>query len=216
MNRLSNPVTKEQLSAPVMHSHHYDQMEQAMYAVFLALMDKLTTPLDNLHHYGTPYLGNHEVVEAFTKLHGLAVLRRRSQSEKIMAIILQNYLALASERGVAFLRFVLDMLYPKQAELVQLWHDKANAHAYPEWVYDEPSGSKRFLTSRIRIYMQDSVDAAELAEIAPVFRKLVPWHIVPEIAFRLDAKIADLGIAVTMQTITVLDFSPEIDGRWHG
>ena len=215
MNRLSNPITKEQLAAPVVHSHHYDQMERAMCAVFVALLDKLIPPLDNLHHYGTPYLGNPEVIEAFTKLHGLAVLRRRNQSAKIMAIILQNYLALASERGVAFLQFVLDMLYPNQAQLVQLWHDKTNVHAYPEWVYDEPDGTKRFLTSRMRIYMKNSVDAAELAEIAPVFRKLVPWHIVPQIAFRLDAKVADAGFVLTLQTITVFDFSPEIDGRWR-
>ncbi|MDO4440583.1 MAG: hypothetical protein Q4B81_00185 [Moraxella sp.] len=214
-SRLSTPITKEQLSLPIAHSHHYDNMERAMYAVFVALMQKMVVPLDNIHHYGTPYLGSRQVVEAFTKLNGLAMLRRRTdaQSDKIMAIILQNYLALASERGVAFLKFVLDMLYPDQSELVQLWHDKSNINEYPAWVYDEQS-PERFLTSRLRIYMKDSVDAAELGEVAPVFRKLVPWHIVPEIAFRMDAKVNDLGMVVVFQTLTVFDFSPEINGSW--
>lgn len=216
MERLSVPITAKQFGAPVIHSHHFDEMERAMCAVFIALVDKLVIPLDNAHHYGTPYLGSRQVIEAFSKLHGLAILRRPSMNDKVLAVILMNYLALASERGTAFLKFVLDMLYPNQAELVQLWHDKANKNAYPEWVYDEPKGNERFLTSRLRIYMKDSVDAAELAEVAPVFRRLVPWHIVPQIAFRMEAKVADIAPIVSFEAVKILNFSPEIDGRWHG
>lgn len=216
MSRFSIPI--DHAALPITQSHQHDEMEEAMAAVFHQLLSLMHTSIDDHHHYGTPYLGSRQVVERFTTLNGLAVLRRRTDkvSDKIMAIILQNYLALASERGVAFLKFVLDMLYPGQSELVQLWHSKANISEYPVWVYDAPRGTERFLTSRLRIYMQDSVDAAELAEIAPVFRKLVPWHITPEIAFRLNAKVADMGVAVTMQTMMVINFSPEVNGRWGG
>lgn len=214
--RFSTPITKEQICLPITNSHHYDELEHAMTAVFTALMEKLIVPMDDLYHYGTPYLGTRELIESFSKLHGLVLLRRRQSVDKIMAVILQNYLALASERGTAFLQFVLDMLYPNQAQLVQLWHDKDHQNAYPEWVYDEPDGNKRFLTSRMRIYMKDSVDAAELAEVAPVFRRLVPWHIVPQIAFRLDAKVADIAPIVSFEAVKILNLSPEMDGRWHG
>ena len=93
----------------------------------------------------------------FTKLNGLAVLRRDNGglSDKLMSVIYTDWESIASERGVSFLQFVLDMLYPTQSVVIPLLHSKAFASSYPRHV-SEIQGQGRFLTSRVRI----KIDAA--------------------------------------------------------
>ena len=69
-----------------------------------------------IFNYSVPCQGRQSVVECFTKLNGLVVFRRDDDglSDTLMRIIYANWQALASERGLGFLQFVLDMLYPKQ------------------------------------------------------------------------------------------------------
>lgn len=210
MSQLNEPINAEQIAAPVLYSHAYDELEQAMAQVFTQMIgDNLLNDLDDMFNYGTPQLGSRTLVERFTKLNGLAVLRRNDSgfSDKLMAIILANWQALASERGLAFVQFVLDMLYPHQNKIIRLWHSKAKANLYPNYV-TETQGTDRFLTSRVRIKLDSDIDIKELAELAPVFRRLVPWQIVPEIAIDIDTQDQTLGMAIAADKYHVGDFSP--------
>lgn len=221
MDALEKKLSANDFALPALKSHAYDDLERAMQQVFVALLDshealgnETLSELTQMHEYGIPFLGGHTVIERFTKLNGLAVLRRENGelADRIMAIILSQWLGMASERGLAFVKFVLDMLYPKKNKVTQLWHSKPKADAYPNYVY-ETAADDRFLTSRVRIQLNNDVDTKELAEIVPVFRRLVPWHIVPEVAISADAD-ADgnrLCAAVGMASYHLANFAPQTE-----
>lgn len=209
-------LTAHDFALPVLASHAYDDLERAMQQVFAALLDNhrpaddtVLSELAQMHEYGASFLGGHTVIERFTKLNGLAVLRRENGelADRIMAIILSQWLGMASERGLAFLQFVLDMLYPQQNKVTQLWHSKDRALEYPNYLFAEPA-SDRFLTSRVRVMLDYSVDIKELAELAPTLSRLVPWHVVPDIAVSYDNEPTPIGVAVGMLAFHVADFSP--------
>lgn len=208
---IGKTLTAEQLSSPINHSHLYDELERSMALAFREMLkNHLLNEMNDMYYYATPFLGGKTVVERFSKLNGLAVLRRDDGgfSDKVMAIILAQWQALASERGLAFLQFVLDMLYPKQNEIVRLWHDKKRANDYPNFLY-ETSSNQRFLTSRIRIKLNSNINLSELSELAPTLRRLVPAHIVPEIAVYVGIDNSPIGMAVACKgKYHVADFSP--------
>tara|TARA_R110000765_G_scaffold398274_2_gene492617 strand:- start:221 stop:739 length:519 start_codon:yes stop_codon:yes gene_type:complete len=163
-----------------------------------------------IFNYSVLCQGRQSVVECFTKLNGLVVLRRDDEglSDRLMRIIYANWQALASERGLGFLQFVLDTLYPKQNEIMRLWHSKSLAHKYPSYLTDT-ARTDRFLTSHIRIKLDAVVNICELSELAPTLSRLVPWQVVPEIAVNLpSAENMDVKVAVASEVIAVADFSP--------
>ena len=166
--------------------------------------------LNDIFSYSVPWQGSQSVVERFTKLNGLVVLRRDDEglSDRLMRIIYANWHALASERWLGFLQFVLDTLYPKQNEIMRLWHSKSLAHKYPSYLTDT-ARTDRFLTSHIRIKLDAVVNVRELSELAPTLSRLVPWQVVPEIAVNLpSAENMDVKVAVASEVIAVTDFSP--------
>ena len=196
--------------APILHSHVNGEIERAMVSVFTAIIqDTQIDQLNDIYSYAVPWQGSRTVVESFTKLNGLAVLRRNDEglSDKIMSIIYANWTAIASERGVSFLQFVLDMLYPNQNQIVQLWHSKSLASSYPRYVA-ESQGQDRFLTSRLRIKIDSGVDVAELSELTPTIARLVPWQIVAEVAVSVKTTNLSVSAAIAGKAYHVANFSP--------
>lgn len=178
-------------------------MAQAMATVLNA---ELGAALQDLVDYGSPHLGSRTVIERFSKQDGLAVLRRPVTADVLMRVIYANWSSLASERGLGFLQFVLQMLWPDQWSIGRLWHSIPLAAAYPRFL-GEVEREDRFLTSRIRIRLVDSVDRSELSELAPVLRRLVPAHVVPQVVLDIPTTPMQLGLAVVMTTYQVADFT---------
>ena len=204
-------LTASEFIAPIVHSHKTGELEEAMAGVFASMIDDgCLDTLNDIFNYSVPWQGSQSVVERFTKLNGLVVLRRDDEglSDTLMRIIYANWQALASERGLGFLQFVLDMLYPQQNEIVRLWHSKSLANRYPSYLTDTERAD-RFLTSRIRIKLSAAVNIRELSELAPTLSRLVPWQVVPEIAVSLPPT-EDMGVkvAVAGNVFAVADFSP--------
>lgn len=207
---LSNSsLSAEQFLAPIVHTHKANELERAMAGVFTHVIgDSQLEQLNDIYNYAAPWQGSKTVVERFTKLNGLAVLRRDDGlSDTLMSVIYANWESMASARGLAFLQFVLDMLYPSQNQVVQLWHSKARASSYPTYL-SENKASSRFLTSRIRIKLSSNIDVAELSELVPTLSRLVPWHVVPEVAVSIESEDMGLGAAVAGEIWAVADFSP--------
>lgn len=208
MSLINQTISANDLNLPVDKSHKYNELEAAIASVNRAMLLAMLPDMVDMHQYGTPFLGSKNVVERFSKLNGLAVLRRNDSgfSDTLMAIILANWQSLASERGLAFLQFVLDMLYPGQNRIIRLWHSKKNITQYPNYIYETPA-SDRFLTSRIRISLDSEIDIKEVAELAPVFRRLVPWQVVAEIAVKFETQEQTLGMAAACERYYVGDFT---------
>ena len=196
--------------APIIFSHKSDDLERAMAGIFVSIIqDTQIDQLNDIYSYGVPWNGGRTVVERFTKLNGLAVLRRNDGglSDKLMSVIYANWESMASERGLAFLQFVLDMLYPNQNEIVRLWHSVAQASSYPLYL-SEDSGQDKFLTSRIRIKIEADADLNELSELAPTIARLVPWQVVPEVAVSIDTDVIGVEVALAGEMFQVANFSP--------
>lgn len=193
---------------PIDRQHAHDGLERALsLAVAQVMADELQASLQDLVDYGAPHLGSRTVVERFTKLDGLAVLRRPVTADVLMRVIYANWASLASERGLGFLQFVLQMLWPDQWQIARLWHSIPFASQYPRFL-NESESANRFLTSRIRIRLDDSVDRFELSELAPVLRRLVPANIVPQVVLDVPTVDMQLGAAVVMQSYQVADLTP--------
>lgn len=196
--------------APILKSHKANNLERAMAGVFAGVIQDLQIEqLNDIYNYGVPWLASRTVVERFTKLNGLAVLRREDAnlSDKLMSVIYANWESMASERGLGFLQFVLNMLYPEQNEIKRLWHSKAQASNYPLYVSENES-AERFLTSRLRIKIDSTVDIGELSELVPTLSRLVPWQVVPEVAVSIETEDMDIKLAVAANMYQIANFSP--------
>lgn len=178
-------------------------------AVKTVIAEDFGQSLQDLADYGAPQLGSPTVVQRFTKQDGLAVLRRSVTSDVLMRVIYANWAALASERGLGFLQFVLQMLWVDQWQIIRLWHRKSSAAQYPRYL-SETEGADRFLTSRIRIVLDDDVDAVELSELAPVLRRLVPAHIVPQVVIPFETEDMTIGMALRGKMYSVFDYTPSL------
>lgn len=198
-------------TAPIRYQREANSLETAMSAIFRqAFEETLGNALNDLLNYGAPFLGSPTVVERFTKQDGLVVLRRPDTSAKIMRIIYANWTSLASETGLGFLKFVLQMLWPDQWQVYRLYHSKAaqDLLLYPFLLVTE-SNNNNFLTSRIRVMMDASIDVSELAQLAPVLKRLVPAHIVSSIALPISTEDMGLGVAVGLAGFNIADHTPE-------
>lgn len=196
--------------SPLAFTHKSNELERAMAGVFTAVVqERQINQLNDIYSYGVPWLGSPTVVERFTKLNGLAVLRRNDGglSDKLMSVIYANWESIASERGLAFLQFVLDMLYPNQNQIARLWHSIAQASRYPLYL-SESQGVDKFLTSRIRIKIDSGIDITELSELAPTLSRLVPWQVVPEVAVSIDTDDMGVQVALAGEFFHVANFSP--------
>lgn len=194
---------------PLTHQGQPLFTEQAITrAVSQVLQETLGDFLDDLMDYGSPYLGSQTVIERFMKQDGLFVLRRTGSASWLMRVIYQNWLAMGSERGLGFLEFALQMLWPDQWQVKRLWHSIANASAYPAWLVEDEAPN-RFLSSRIRIQLDTSVNMQELSELSPVLRRIVPVQVVPQVTVAFDTiEDAGMGIGLAGVRYQVGSFSP--------
>lgn len=164
--------------------------------------------LQNILDYGAPHIGSPEVIERFSKQDGLVVLRRPVSSDKLMRVIYANWSSIASERGLGFLEFVMRMLWTDQWQIKRMWHPVSSYQSYPQYIIDEERPN-HFLTSRIRITIDETVDLSEIVELSPILRRLVPANIV----VKVNAKELDvngdfpIGVGLVSKTYMVDDQS---------
>ncbi len=188
-------------------------LETAMAKAFKQVFaDVFQQRIQDILDYGAPHLGSRTVVERFTKQDGLVVLRRPQTSDTLMRVIYANWSSMANKRGLGFLEFVLRMLWTDQWQIKRMWHPISTYTSYPLYLVDEEKPN-HFLTSRIRISIDESVDLAELIELSPILRKLVPANIVVKVhAKALDTELGDteLGVAVVAKNYLIFDESDGI------
>ena len=200
---------------PIDNQHAHLGIEQAVSkAVRAVFEDELRSSFKNLIDYGKPHFLDVErdVFERFIKQDGLVVLRRPITADVLMRIMYANWSSLASERGLAFLEFVLKMLYKDLWSITRLYHPWANRiEIYPQscTMEQHPNNPNFFLTSRIFVDFEEDVDLEELIAVSPIIRKLVPAHIVPKIhAKGLDLnEDYNIGVAAISQSIQFEDLS---------
>lgn len=195
------------LLAPYSHSHTNGDVEKAMQAVFIKAFHELYgEKIQDIHHYGMPHLGSPRVVERFSKQDGLVVLRRPNSSDETMRVIYATWRSLSSKRGLAFLEFVLQMLWADQWEVNRLYHSKELIDRYPTVTTVEPVDDS-FLTSRVLISLDSDVDFSEASHLAPTLFRLVPANIVAQISSKFETEDIDtVGVATVFMPFMTANF----------
>lgn len=185
-----------ELLQPYSYSFAGDDDEKVLKEIFITVFNELFgDQIKDIHSYGMPHWGSANVVERFTKQDGLVVVRRPTASDLIMRIIYSNWKSLSSRRGLAFLEFVLQMIWANQWQINRLYHSTERLSAYPSLSTPDQTINS-FLTSRITITINQDVDVKEILELSPMISKLVPANIVAKVTSGLDlGDTAQLGIA---------------------
>jgi hypothetical protein len=132
-----------------------------------------------------------------------------------MRVIYANWRSLASKRGLAFLEFVLQMLWADQWEVKRLYHSIDLIDRYPTVTTVEPVDNS-FLTSRILISLDSDVDFSEASHLAPTLFRLVPANIVAQISSNFETEDIDpVGVAsVYMPFMTANFVCLMMNTRW--
>lgn len=194
---------------PLENSAAFDIYEDQLKELFLNTFNDLYGErVTNIYNYGTPTYGSPLVLERFIKQIGLVVLRRPNTSHLIMKILYENWTSLASKRGLAFLEFALEMLWTNQWSVIRLYHSITHANQYPN-LLTVTQEADSFLTSRIYVLMDTTIDQQELELLSPSLGRLVPANIVPEFGFGLYGEDITIGVACAMQGLQVAYFVPE-------
>lgn len=182
-----DPLT---LTQPIAVQSQADIIEEAVSHAFRhVLADMLGDGMADVADYGCPHIGSPTVIDRFSKLDGLAILRRGTAGDTLMRVIYGEWLALGSERGLSMLEFVLQMLWPDQWTIERMHQPISRVDFYPWDASPDVTHAEygaTFLTPRIRIiidgdYVSDADALRELSELVPVMRRLVPANVTPSV-----------------------------------
>ena len=180
--------------APLVASYEADDYEAQLKLCFMAVFERLIRQrLSRINTYGMPQRGDLQTVERFVKADGLA-LQRLTNTEPYLRELYRGWRVRNPRRGLHFLRFYLQLLFPNAWTLIQLWQDPTKA--YPGGL-SETEIPGYYLTSRVRLYIDlvGGDDGTELSRLSGVFRSVLPARIVLEASTRETAE-AYFGICL--------------------
>lgn len=164
---------------PLANSHAYDAVEADLRDAVIAVFEAMLRPHERtVNAYGMPHRSDFETIERFVKSDGLAM--ERANAEPYMAELFRGWRARNPRRGTHFLKFYLQLLYPGQWAVTQLWQDPEQP--YPAGA-NEAEAPGKFLTSRIRVSLQID-DPEELGKMVGSFRAVLPARFVLELTLR--------------------------------
>lgn len=207
-----NLPLQHDITLPIRVQHVANGREQQALDYFLAEVEAtIGQQVRNLFDYGAPTLASRDVLERFAKNDGLAVpVRPETETEAAVTIaslraIYQAWQGLGCERGLGFLRFVLQMLWPNQWQIIRLWQDPALPYPVSATRFETPGA---ILTSRIQIVLDDEVSRIGLAELVTSVRRLVPANIVTSVYIDIPVQDNRNAVACVGDGMQVADLSP--------
>lgn len=158
---------------PLAQSHEADALEAQLQSAFIEVFEDMLREAERrVNSYGIPHRGTFATIERFVKADGLAI-ERKTDKEPFMAELFRAWRAQNPRRGSAFLRYYLQLLWPGQWTLVQLWQDPGQT--YPVNASGEQPGW--FLTSRLRLSLELD-DQGALNDLLGSFKAVLPARFV--------------------------------------
>jgi hypothetical protein len=193
---------------PLVNSHQANGVEQDLQALFAELFDpdlsdpKWTGPMESLRQkerelnvYGMAQLGPFELVQRIVNLDGLALYSQTDTAA--MTYLFKAWRSRNPKRGLLFLKTYLQLLFPNAWTCDQLWQKKSVP--YPLGLYtradisDSDPTVNYYLTSRVRVFVGESVDSGEaLARVAPALRSVLAARLFLIAALERDFEDEDI------------------------
>jgi hypothetical protein len=112
-----------------------------------------------------------------------------------------------SRRGLGFLEFYLQMLWPNAWTIKQQYHPIATANNYPLNISNDPIANS-FLTSRVSVTIDPNqvTDPSEIVKMIPALRRVVPARIVLNVALGVDVVPFNLKIGMAFSPTVCMTF----------
>lgn len=183
------PLAPLQTSVDYWDEIDESSIENELKQLFIALFQELLrTQFRRIDHYGYPHLldeSDFETAQRFIKLEGLSLLNREIDNQPYMREVFRAWRGQHSRRGLGFLEFYLQMLWPDAWQIKQYWHSIAQKENYPFNTVIESGGD--FLTSRVAVLLDPNLvtNFEELAKMTPALKRVVPARIVLSFSIKI-------------------------------
>lgn len=188
--------------ASLAQSYAVDQREAELRDLFIKVFrSTLSTRAFDVILSGCAHLGSFDSVRKAINADGLTILQGDREEYATRYLYRAWQARDVNGRGLHFLRTYLQLLYPNQCRVAQLWQAKdkpytTDMHSPLEimdggaaWV---PDPEKYWLTSRLEIALDMSVENRTITTLANIFRSIVPARLVPQFRFwlRFEASLS--------------------------
>lgn len=174
---------------PLEKSYAVDNVEQELKQIFIDFFKKkLATQVFDANVLGAAHLGTFGLVQKIVNKDGLAVVNINN-IESATRYLYRAWLAGNNQgRGAQFIRTYMQLLFPGEHEVYQLWQDKSAP--YPELLYESEQPNS-FLTSRFRIYSNNGKALQNLVKIQKSILSCSPARFVISVAYNGDGTDVD-------------------------
>lgn len=172
--------------APLEASYTVDDVEANLKRLLIDLFrDGVASRFFDANVLGAAHLGSFGLVQKIVNKDGLAILNTGGNLEAVTRYLYRAWLSSDNQgRGAHFIRTYMQLLFPGEHEIIQLWQDKSAP--YPELLY-EAEQPNSFLTSRFRIRASNVNVLANINRIKRSILSCVPARFVVSISYNAGA-----------------------------
>lgn len=198
--------------APLRASFTENDVEDALKQMFLDMFeDLLAADTFDANVLGAAHLGSFDLVRKAINADGLVLL----QGDREEAATRYLYRAWKSNdmqgRGMYFLRTYLQLLFPNQWEVKQLWQDKAQP--YPTKLTTTPPAmvhgdNGHYLTSRLRILLDYNSETKEIIRLEDILHAVIPARFVPKFTFFVNIGPSPFYVGGTTLSAETVEIQP--------
>jgi hypothetical protein len=165
---------------PLAESFAENEQEDAIRRLMLKIYrDLLAEDEFDISVLGVAHLGSARLVSRSITRDGLTMIGDAGREERTRYLYRAWNSGNKRGRGLHFLRTYLQMQFPNQWIVRQMWHDKAQAASYPEQLREDAGDGENFLTSRIRVRIHEFPKEGIEKKVAACMSLVLPARIVP-------------------------------------
>lgn len=176
---------------PLENSFAENQLEAELKALFIKVVkETLGETLFDVNVAGAPHLGSFDLVRRRVNYEGLSLLQSEGE-EAATRYLYRAWVARNRQgRGLHFLRTYLQLLFPNLCSVEQMWQEKDKEYPYAlhtsledeNFVIDPKT---MYLTSRVEIALDLSVETRSITTLTTIFRAILPARLMPQFRFWL-------------------------------
>ena len=173
--------------APLEASYAVDAVEADLKQLLIDLFrDGVASRFFDANVLGAAHLGSFGLVQKIVNKDGLAILNTGGNLEAATRYLYRAWLSSDNQgRGAHFIRTYMQLLFPGEHEIIQLWQDKSAP--YPELLYESEQPNS-FLTSRFTIRGSNVNVLANINRLKKSILSCVPARFVINIAYNSAAE----------------------------
>lgn len=185
--------------APLEASYTVDDIEADLKQLLIDLFrDGVASRFFDANVLGAAHLGSFGLVQNIVNKDGLAVLNTGGNLEAATRYLYRAWLSSDNQgRGAQFIRTYMQLLFPGEHEIIQLWQDKSAP--YPELLY-EAEQPNSFLTSRFRIRGSNVNVLSNINRLKKSILSCVPARFVINVSYN---SAAEGGIGIFQSGIQI-------------